>query len=488
MISIVTGLEPGVPGKPWTAQEVKVIRMKLKIIWQNAVRITQQFDPNNQKSNVKDQEYLYDPNNHTTVPDCINESKGMCPQWWGGNRRNDDIAFKERKMLRLAFHDCIPYEDGTGGCDGCLNLDENLEGNDGLQFTAAVLEKLYIEADFPEHKILNNPDFKLDASPKDLGISRADLWAFAGLVALDEFQQKTKAYCDVDAVGKTCDQAVCYKPFEAAKFASMFSTGRSDCDPKKDVTAKQKYLSSKIEAHPNKNGAGQDTVNYFEMYFGLGPRAGLALMGVHTVGQFNPMTAHVDYAWVRDRDNHNEVFNNEYYQMMSRMPYYIKSTCTGTMDNKPAEANFRVSAHVFTTTWRGQTPYAGPGNPGELTWRLQYRRGPTCDYEEEDARGGNEFWGKEVNGVKLWQSCCEAKKDECGLKGNCPEECTKWANARLRFTSSEVGYYLDFKFDNQTGLPYGCDSFENTFKPGMTQNQLRYLCKIRFINTISNCK
>ena len=142
-------------------------------------------------------------------------------------------------------------------------MDENLEGNDGLQFTAAVLEKLYIEADFPEHKILNNPDFKLDASPKDLGISRADLWAFAGLVALDEFQQKTKAYCDVDAVGKTCDQAVCYKPFEAAKFASMFSTGRSDCDPKKDVTAKQKYLSSKIEAHPNKNGAGQDTVNYF---------------------------------------------------------------------------------------------------------------------------------------------------------------------------------------------------------------------------------
>ena len=85
------------PGKPWTTHEVKVIGMKLKIIWQDAVRITQQFDPNNLKSNINDQEYLYDPNNHTTVPDCINESKGMCPQWWGGNRRNDDIAFKERK-------------------------------------------------------------------------------------------------------------------------------------------------------------------------------------------------------------------------------------------------------------------------------------------------------------------------------------------------------------------------------------------------------
>ena len=25
------------------------------------------------------------------------------------------------KVLRLSFHDCIRYEDGTGGCDGCLN-------------------------------------------------------------------------------------------------------------------------------------------------------------------------------------------------------------------------------------------------------------------------------------------------------------------------------------------------------------------------------
>ena len=31
----------------------------------------------------------------------------------------------------------------------------------------------------------------LEASPKDLGMSRADLWAFAGLVALDGLQKKT---------------------------------------------------------------------------------------------------------------------------------------------------------------------------------------------------------------------------------------------------------------------------------------------------------
>ena len=25
------------------------------------------------------------------------------------------------KAVRLGFHDCLKYADGTGGCDGCLN-------------------------------------------------------------------------------------------------------------------------------------------------------------------------------------------------------------------------------------------------------------------------------------------------------------------------------------------------------------------------------
>ena len=50
-----------------------------------------------------------------------------------------DISFQERKAVRLAFHDCVPYKDGTGGCDGCLNFDENFHDNHGLQTTAAML-------------------------------------------------------------------------------------------------------------------------------------------------------------------------------------------------------------------------------------------------------------------------------------------------------------------------------------------------------------
>ena len=94
-------------------------------------------------------------------------------------------------LCRLVFHDCIPYVGGGGGCDGCLNMDENLDGNMGLQHTLATLEKLYLEADFPKHDKVP----ALKASPKDLGISRADLWAFAGIAALDKAQRYTKDVC-----------------------------------------------------------------------------------------------------------------------------------------------------------------------------------------------------------------------------------------------------------------------------------------------------
>ena len=59
------------------------------------------------------------------------------------------LDFSAEKVLRLAFHDCIPYitEEGAieGGCDGCLNMDQDLKGNMGLQYTIATLEKLYQE-------------------------------------------------------------------------------------------------------------------------------------------------------------------------------------------------------------------------------------------------------------------------------------------------------------------------------------------------------
>ena len=85
-----------------------------------------------------------------------------------------------------------------GGCDGCLNMDEDVKDNMGLQHTIAVLEKIYMEADFPTQVD------SLEASPKDLGISRADLWAFAGLASVDTFLTHTRDVCNNDKAMRFC--------------------------------------------------------------------------------------------------------------------------------------------------------------------------------------------------------------------------------------------------------------------------------------------
>ena len=454
--------------------------MKLRVIWDDAIEITKQFDPDvsisteiehgkfyesdHSKSKPENVEYLYDPTRSQSIPDCSNPSHPLCENFWGPPRRSEDMAFNERKMLRLAFHDCVPYEDGTGGCDGCLNLDKDLEHNNGLQFTVAVLEKLYTEVDFPKHKMFKN--FKLEKSPKDLGISRADLWAFAGLVALDEFQQKTKSFCDWDEDGHTCGFTQCYSPFDSEKFQSMFQTGRTDCDPKAGANTKHQYLSDKKEVHPNQHGNGNDSVNYFQEHFGLGPRAGLALLGIHTIGQFNPMTAHMTYSWCKDNDDRNELFNNEYYQTLAERPYRVTKKCWGKADGSPADSKFRVSVRIFPQAWEGQKPYGGPNNPGFLSWKMEYNRTVNCEDDYIDNKP-NLF-------KSVWKQCCKATGINCedAPGKSCPDECTKFVNARARFTSAEAGYYNDFTFDPQTGFPQGCPIFDNVFTQGITQEEM----------------
>ena len=60
-----------------------------------------------------------------------------------------------------AFHSCV------GGCNGCINV--NQPSNAGLAEVMTALEEKYA---------------KLGLA--DLGISRADFWAFAGMIAIEK--------------------------------------------------------------------------------------------------------------------------------------------------------------------------------------------------------------------------------------------------------------------------------------------------------------
>ena len=459
---------------------VKVVYAKLYNLFSDPIPHIKPFDLNKglydlndgKGRNVPDySKYVYDfdPEFNLTRPNCDHHQQGsQCREAWVEDR-DEDIALTPRKLLRLAFHDCAPYQNGGGGCDGCINFDANIEENHGLQYTVAVLEKLYLEPDYPE----NAPN--LDSSLKDLGVSRADLWAFASLVSLDEFWQSTRGQCNLHQKEATCGEFECFVP-PLDNVKKLFKTGRKDCKPKSGTGPFQTYLTAEVEEHPNQNGNGQMTFDYFDQHFKMGKRESLALLGIHSIGQFNGISSKLNYGWNNGLMIRMNMFNNEYFRILAEKPAYKPVTlnltlddgtrsrpriCTGNMDNEPAEHYFQVRGTDFSEDWAPEIPWASKDRIGRLQWFSHYKLAPTClekgevekDDDDEDSEDvANDQWDD--------ARCCQEmkKKNGCSDQDLCREKCLRLVSNRARYTSSEIGYYYNFKFKN--GMPKGCKIFK----------------------------
>ena len=68
----------------------------------------------------------------------------------------------------------------------------NKTDNNGLQDTVEALELVYTTIDWPFKEA------SLSASLQQLGKSRADLWQFAGLIALERALERANRACDLD--------------------------------------------------------------------------------------------------------------------------------------------------------------------------------------------------------------------------------------------------------------------------------------------------
>ena len=132
-----TVYQPGSPGAAWSPEEVETTRQ----------RILQMIHPDW----------------------SVKMSMGVADQKLGRNKDGGPGEVTENVLMRLVFHDCIPYADGTGGCDGCLNWggmdsetpnpnDEahkykfdpiNATDNKGLDGAAKFLEVIYTTLDWP---------------------------------------------------------------------------------------------------------------------------------------------------------------------------------------------------------------------------------------------------------------------------------------------------------------------------------------------------
>ena len=47
----------------------------------------------------------------------------------------------------------------------------------------------------------------------------------------------------------------------------------------------EQYKTDKPEAHPNQNGNGDQTLDFFSQQFGFSGRETVAIMGAHTLGK-----------------------------------------------------------------------------------------------------------------------------------------------------------------------------------------------------------
>ena len=168
------------PGLPWTQEETLIVKAKLEVVFQRRADVAKEYFK-------------------------LHPELGLS-RWPEGKSLPN-----APKMLRLGFHGCLKYSDGTGGCNGCLNnhnmgLDKRhncTRGQDntmlpnsirtdnaGLEMTADILEEIFTNPSFPKSAEA------LNSSLAQTGKSRADLWNFAQAVAVEKGINDNNKRCD----------------------------------------------------------------------------------------------------------------------------------------------------------------------------------------------------------------------------------------------------------------------------------------------------
>ena len=378
------------------------------------------------------------------------------------------------KHLRLGFHDCIKYADGTGGCDGCLNwkgMDQKLDiaagaknlpveagaGNNGLGKTVRDLETIYTNANFP----WGSP--ALTASPQELGWSRADLWAFSSMMAVEFGVLVNNFKCDegndVQSRGTSwfgCSHHLgepeckvdIERPFK-------FQTGRVDCTEHDEEFP---YKATKEEKHPSATDGGRKTVEYFKTEFpDLTGRDIVALMGAHTFGQPHIDISQFPYQWT---SKGGRMFNNDYYKnMVGEDRYFI---------NAEPHGNCELIGNAYgekpKTQWLAHTRMTNVKG-GPVFWIHRNHVCPPCMLEEQLIGMPLEMreWESECCSNKPEGTFCRPDRDgpdmeDDNLNGGC-ERMKFIVGADEIAINAEMGLYKQFEVDDD-GIIFGCRGLE----------------------------
>jgi len=420
---------PGTPGGPWTKDEVLAVKAKLRYSFAKPWGMARQ----------------------------ANTALGTTDPGDNGG------GYNAAKVLRLTFHDCLLYTDGTGGCDGCLNWegvgkvfqdaanknlypDVKFTDNNGLRNTVEILEAIYQVPTFP------NTAQTLSTSLKDSGKSRADLWALAGIVAVEYGIETNNLKCaDASSVGG-CHHLQGETGCSVVMDKSIpFRTGRADCIPS-DST--RPYITNKHEAHPNAVGDGSETIQFFKDNFNFSGQETVAIMGAHTFGRLNVGTSLFRYVWT---SRGTSFFNNDYYKMITDETrwFFDDDACTKVGDaynNKPAR---RWVAHYRKDTF----------NNGPVHWISENYVCPNCN--KATAPCGQEIRDRCCTNVPEGNFCVP---DSVNMTMKTPSQLAQPWNycESYRFICGidemalpcEIGLYFEFQ-NRGNGFPTGCPGLDN---------------------------
>ena len=373
---------------------------------------------------------------------------------------------------------CSRYEDGAGGCDGCLNWhgvghrfqmsdlkysfsqdDIKETNNNGLEYAVAILEELYVNPDFP------SKTEKLPVSLRASGKSRADLWAFAAKVAVEYATEQNNYACagrPRSWVGdggspvsghKDCMRNLGEEDCEVILPREIdFHYGRADCVSEYPGEWEQ-FKTDRPETHPNPEGNGDATLDFFSKEFDFSARETAAILGAHTLGKMYPQHSLLKYTWTV-RAGHS--FNNAYYKNIVRKTDWFIQSSDGQTCSMIGDAVGQLPDTLWVPTMNGFTKSGGP-----MHWiRMHY----ACNY----CGGGGAAGG-------VYDKCCRNRPEGLACKPDNDtrsglEEVTDGEMEgceRYRFAfgmdemmmNAEAGLY--FKFEEENGVPYNCPGLED---------------------------
>ena len=249
------GLEESQRGASWTEEEALVVLAKLTSL------VSTKYRPWIRDENKKDVRSKFEC--FADGPDANDTQHQTVPcSYWRNHFPDHGTVPTWPMMLRFGFHSCMKYKDGSGGCNGRLQLGgafrrlyapskryqctgpgsesrrrgvapkchpregsvENSPGhNANMALLADHLERIYTVPTYPEW----SPP--LNKSLKETGKSRADLWAFATLAsAWVGLRQNNQACKDGTALYSRWPEVPCNITMPNLKF---FSGRRDSAEP-----------------------------------------------------------------------------------------------------------------------------------------------------------------------------------------------------------------------------------------------------------------